>query len=130
MVSCEASLDAILKRAHLSRKARKVYRLVSATYAPCFAVTGDSRVPDWTGHDAKPSESSRAGAHGCPHKYPGRVKTKRTRHRRWRLSSLHCFHRLKADRFQLCVAQLAAVDLHESNATSSLAKINKIVANL
>ena len=33
--------------------------------APCFAVTGDSRVPDWTGHDAKPSESSRAGAHGC-----------------------------------------------------------------
>lgn len=68
---------------------------------------------------------------GCqPHKYPGRVKTKRTRHRRWRLSSLHCFHRLKADRFQLCVAQLAAVDLHESNATSSLAKINKIVANL
>src|SRR6202035_3314562 len=49
---------------------------------------------------------------------------------RWRLSSLHCFHRLKADRFQLCVAQLAAVDLHESNATSSLAKINKIVANL
>jgi hypothetical protein len=29
---------------------------------------------------------------------------------------------LKADRFQLCVAQLAAVDLHESNATSSLAK--------
>jgi hypothetical protein len=37
---------------------------------------------------------------------------------------------LKADRFQLCVAQLAAVDLHESNATSSLAKINNIVANL
>jgi hypothetical protein len=28
------------------------------------------------------------------------------------------------------VAQLAAVDLHESNATWSLAKINKIVANL
>ena len=91
-------------------------------------------------HDARPAHAapdnqadrpaSLAAASPATHKYPGRVKTKRPRHRRWRLSSLHCFHRLKADRFQLCVAQLAAVDLHESNATWSLAKINKTVANL
>jgi hypothetical protein len=58
-------------------------------------------------------------------KYPGSVKVKLTPYRSRQLSSQHSFHRLRADRIQLRVAQLAAADLHESNNTSSRGKTNK-----
>src|SRR5271167_3131984 len=47
-----------------------------------------------------------------PDKYSRRVKTKLTCHRRRRLPALHRFHGHEPDRFQLRMAQLAAVDLH------------------
>src|SRR5258708_24699130 len=67
---------------------------------------------------------------GQPAKYPRRVKTKLTCHRRRRLPGLHRFHGLEPDLFQLRMAQLTAVDLHMLNHTPPRAKFTKLVANL
>src|ERR1700746_2289367 len=59
-----------------------------------------------------------------PNKYSRRINTELSRYRGRCLSGLHGLNCSEADRFQLRMAQLAAVDLHESNHISPRANVN------